>query len=286
MVRPQKRFGQHWLQSRRVLGKILQAANLTLRDHILEIGPGTGVLTRPLLDQAGQVTSVEVDREAQEALATTLTHPNWNLILADFLKLDLAGLPDPKPNKVVANIPYNITGPILIKLLGTISQPQALPFECFVLLIQAEVASRILASPADKAYGALSLRVQYLAKPEKICHVPPTAFFPPPKVDSTVIRLTPQAPPLPCDCPPLLDKLIQLGFATRRKMLINTLKDWVDREVLLNAFQDLNIPAQTRAENLDLKTWIRLSNWLDQAGLESVSSDWLLLLGQGQFNRK
>lgn len=268
MVRPQKRFGQHWLQSPKILAKILQASELTPADHVLEIGPGTGVLTRPLLDQAGQVTSVEVDREAHQALIAKLTHPNWQLILADFLKLDLSTLPDPKPNKVVANIPYNITGPILIKLLGTISQPQAPPFERCVLLIQAEVAERILAVPGSKIYGALSLRVQYLAKVEKICQVPPTAFHPRPKVDSAVIRLLPQAPPIPCDQPQLLDQLIQLGFATRRKMLLTNLRGQIERDHLLNIFDDLKISPQARAENLDLITWIQLSNRLAAWGLD------------------
>ncbi len=275
MVRPQKRFGQHWLRSPAVLAKILQASDLTPQDHVLEIGPGTGVLTRPLLDQAGQVTSVEVDREAHQALVAKLTHPNWNLILADFLKLDLGELPDPKPNKVVANIPYNITGPILIKLLGTISQPQALPFESLVLLIQAEVAERILATPGNKIYGALSLRVQYLAKVEKICQVPPSAFHPRPKVDSTVIRLTPQAPPISCDQPQFLDQLIQLGFATRRKMLLTNLRGLGERESLRSVFTELGINPKARAENLDLITWIQLNNrlaawgWWDQS-IQSV----------------
>ncbi len=262
MVRPQKRFGQHWLRSSSVLAKILQASDLTPEDHVLEIGPGTGMLTRPLLDQAGHVTSVEVEREAYQALTSKLTHPNWNLILADFLQLDLGELPDPKPNKVVANIPYNITGPILIKLLGTISQPQTPPFARLVLLLQAEVAERILATPGSKIYGALSLRVQYLAKVEKICHVPPSAFYPPPKVDSTVIRLTPRPPPIPCENPQLLDQLIQLGFATRRKMLLTNLRGRLGRDSLLAIFDNLQIAPQARAETLGLNTWIHLSNRL------------------------
>ncbi|MEO1005505.1 MAG: 16S rRNA (adenine(1518)-N(6)/adenine(1519)-N(6))-dimethyltransferase RsmA, partial [Cyanobacteria bacterium J06638_38] len=165
--RPRKQFGQHWLRDETILEQIILAAELTNSDRVLEIGPGTGNLTTRLLSEAAALVSVEIDRD----LCKKLVHKygkrdNFLLAQDDFLKLDLSSLLQnfPKfnyPNKVVANIPYNITGPIIEKLLGKIANPAPQNYESIVLLVQKEVGERLVAIPGSKAYGALSIRVQY-----------------------------------------------------------------------------------------------------------------------------
>jgi len=283
MAAPRKQFGQHWLRSEKALNRIVSAAELVgdglrpVEDHraaspsencVLEIGPGTGNLTRLLLSAAQSVVAVEIDRD----LCTLLTQKfgrvnNFLLLQGDFLNLDLrttlASFPTfQKPNKVVANIPYNITGPILEKLLGTIAQPATEPYELIVLLVQKELADRLCAQPGSKAYGALSVRIQYLAACEWICNVPAKAFYPPPKVDSAVVRLRPHCLDQPATDPRQLDTLVKLGFATRRKMLRNNLKSYLDRDHLTHFLEQLEIDPQVRAEDLSVGQWVALSNLL------------------------
>ena len=199
MPTPRKQFAQHWLRSEKALASIIGAAELKPSDRVLEIGPGTGILTRPLLTAAETVVSVEIDRDLCRILAQKLgATKNFLLLQGDFLTLDLESVLQPlptfqTPNKVVANIPYNITGPILEKLLGTIAEPVAKPWDSIVLLVQKEVALRLCARPDSRNFGALSVRVQYLAGCEFICDVPAKAFQPPPKVDSAVVRLRPRS---------------------------------------------------------------------------------------------
>jgi 16S rRNA (adenine1518-N6/adenine1519-N6)-dimethyltransferase len=275
MPRPRKQFAQHWLRSDAALAKILGAAELQSTDRILEIGPGTGILTRRLLPVAQAVVAVEIDRDLCLALRKQFeSKKNFLLLGGDFLTLDLdtslANFPDfQHSNKVVANIPYNITGPILEKLLGTIAKPNPNPFEAIVLLVQKEVAERLCAQPGKKAFGALSVRVQYLAEAQWICLVPAKAFQPPPKVDSAVIKLIPRAiDPLAQD-PPTLDKLVKLGFATRRKMLRNNLQSVVERDRLSQVLENLNLNPQVRAEDLSVADWVALSNRLESEGVGS-----------------
>jgi 16S rRNA (adenine1518-N6/adenine1519-N6)-dimethyltransferase len=248
VIRTRKQFAQHWLKSEKALDRIVQAAEIQQSDRILEIGPGTGVLTRRLLPLA---SSVE----------------NFLLLQGDFLNLDLATLLAPlpnfqKPNKVVANIPYNITGPILEKLLGTIAEPNPEPYESIVLLVQKEVADRLYAKPESKAFGALSVRVQYLAACEQICIVPAGAFQPPPKVDSAVVRLRPRTLSTVANNPKQLEALVKIGFSAKRKMLRNNLKAIVDSDRLNHLLQELNINPQARAEDLSVTQWVNLSNGL------------------------
>ena len=267
-IRPRKQFGQHWLRSDRALQRILAAADLSVEDTVLEIGPGRGVLTRSLLDRVKSLLAIEIDRDLYSFLQSEFSGKNnLRLVQGDFLGLELekllteeAGIP---PNKVVANIPYNITGPILEKLLGTIAQPNPKPFELIVLLVQKEVADRLAAQPNSSAYGGLSVRVQYLAQCELICTVPAGAFYPPPKVDSAVIRLRPYHPPTGATHPAFLDQLVRMGFATRRKMLRNNLKSVVERDRLSELLQQLDLNPQARAEDLSLSQWINLSNLLE-----------------------
>ncbi len=246
--------------------EIVAAAELTKTDNILEIGPGTGILTRRVLPAVNSLIAVEIDRDLCQKLAKNLgAASNFLLLEADILNIDLAEILKSQtkfnyPNKVVANIPYNITGLILEKLLGSISQPISRKYDSIVLLIQKEVGDRIIASPSTKAYGALSVRMQYLARCELICHVPAQAFYPPPKVASTVVRLSPHNLPNPAKNPHQLETLIKLGFANRRKMLRNNWKSIIEPDNFNSLLEKLDIDPQSRAENLSLENWIDLSN--------------------------
>ncbi len=263
-IRPRKRFGQHWLKSEVILDRIVSAAYIKPEDRILEIGPGTGILTRRLLEVSEGVTAVEIDRDLCEKLARSLgKKPNFLLLQGDFLSLDvdkyLENFPRFRPlNKVVANIPYNITSPILEKLLGSIVHPVQGAYDSIVLLIQKEVAERLMAVPSTKAYGAMSIRMQYLASVDWICDVPSRAFSPPPEVDSAVVRLKPRPYPQPVANPKKLHTLIELGFASRRKMLRNNLKSQIEPEKLSQILEQLNINTLSRAEDLSLPQWIEL----------------------------
>jgi 16S rRNA (adenine1518-N6/adenine1519-N6)-dimethyltransferase len=269
---PRKKFAQHWLRSEKALSSIVNAAELSNTDRVLEIGPGTGVLTRQLLPLAQSVVAVEIDWDLCERLAKKLGKiENFLLIQGDFLVTDLDTLLEPfsafqKPNKVVANIPYNITGPIVEKLLGTIAAPNPQPFDAIVLLVQKEVALRLCSKPGSTHFGALSVRVQYLTACEFICDVPAKAFQPPPKVDSAVIRLRPRPVITPAHSPRHLETIVKAGFASKRKMLRNNLKSLVDGDRLTHLLEQLNVNPQVRAEDLSVEQWIALSNDLQESG--------------------
>lgn len=274
---PRKQFGQHWLQSEKALSRIVEAAELTRGDisgegvsgdRVLEIGPGKGVLTQQLLLRAQTVVAVEIDRDLCQLLVRKWGQSeNFLLLQGDFLELNLNELLVPfpvfqQPNKVVANIPYYITGPILEKLMGTIAQPTKSPLDLIVLLVQKEVAERLCAKPGSRSYGAMSARVQYLATCEFICDVPAKAFYPPPKVDSAVVRLRPRMFQPTASDPQHLERLVAMGFATKRKMLRNNLKSVIERDQLTELLEKLNINPQARAEDLGVAEWVALSNLL------------------------
>jgi 16S rRNA (adenine1518-N6/adenine1519-N6)-dimethyltransferase len=269
---PRKQFGQHWLRSDTVLRRIVQAAELQKSDRLLEIGPGTGILTRQLLPQVASLVAVEVDRDLCKSLVRTFqTAENFLLLQGDILTLDLSAhltnFPQwQDPNKVVANIPYYITGPILERLLGTIAHPNPQPFDSLVLLVQKEVGDRLCAKPGSRTFGALSVRVQYLATCEQICPVPAKAFQPPPKVDSAVIRIQPRAIECPAEDPQHLETLVKLGFSAKRKMLKNNLKSVLEGDRLSAILQDLKINPQARAEDLGVTEWVALSDRILQQG--------------------
>lgn len=265
---PRKRFGQHWLRDPQVLHRIVAAAHLQPEDRVLEIGPGRGVLTQALVEQAAAVVAVELDRDLCQSLVQRFgQHQNFVLLQGDILRLDLAQQLRDFPQfqnltKVVANIPYNITGPILELLLGQLSQPQIPRWQEIVLLVQREVADRVCADPGGKAFNALSVRCQYLADCEIICAVPPQAFKPPPKVESAVLRLVPRPYPNPPQNPHYLETLLKVGFGAKRKMLRNNLKAVIDRDRLDAVFESLNLDPTARAEALGLPQWIALSDAL------------------------
>ncbi len=285
MPTPRKQFAQHWLRSEKALSRIVQAAQLvkgdgaTRGDRVLEIGPGLGVLTRQLLPLADTVTAVEIDRDLCALLSKKLgSTENFLLLQGNFLEIDLATLLQSfpnfqNPNKVVANIPYNITGPILEKLLGTISQPHLKPFDSIVLLVQKEVALRLCANPGSRTFGALSVRVQYLASCEFICDVPAKAFQPPPKVDSAVIRLVPRPVAIPATDPAWLETLIKVGFGSKRKMLRNNLQALCDRDTLTHLLEQLHIDPQVRAEDLGVDQWVALSHQIPRPQLTAPAAE-------------
>lgn len=281
-TRPRKRFGQHWLESKTALNQMLDAANLESSDRILEIGPGKGILTEKLLSQAEKVVSVEIDRDLCTYLQKHFQgHPRFHLLEADFLKTPFASeraLPILQDiNKVVANIPYNITGPILDKLLGTVDRPLPHPLSAIVLLLQREVAERICAEPGSKVFGAMSVRSQYLAHCEVLHDVPATAFKPPPKVESAIIRLSPRPYPISASNPKWMGTLVRQGFSTRRKMLRNNLAAIVDKETILPALASIDASSTARAEEISVEQWIKLSEILNpksqKESTETVSSE-------------
>jgi 16S rRNA (adenine1518-N6/adenine1519-N6)-dimethyltransferase len=277
MPQPRKRFAQHWLNSDKALNQIINAAALCEQDRVLEIGPGTGILTRRLLPAVQSVVSIEIDRDlCRELVKKFAKIDNFLLLQGDILSLDLAQQlaqwpAFQNPNKVVANIPYNITGPILEKLLGTIRNPALHPFDLIVLLVQKEVADRVVAKAGSKTFGALSVRVQYLADCDLISVVPAKAFHPPPKVDSAVLRLCPRPPSAPADDPAYLDKLVKLGFANKRKMLRNNLKVLIEPVELTQILEQLSLDPQVRAEDLSVADWVALSNHLS-AGVRQAAT--------------
>lgn len=269
MPRPRKQLGQHWLRSEKALRRIVDAAQLQPSDRLLEIGPGMGVLTQRLYPSVESLVAVELDSALYQSLQQKFKScPNILLLEGDILSIDLPQALADYPqwqslNKVVANIPYYITGPILQKLLGTIAEPTTPPFEQIVLLIQKEVAERLCARPGSKIFGALSVRSQYLAKCEFIATVPAKAFYPAPKVDSAIVRLTPRLFSPPASHPKQFEQLVKLGFGAKRKMLRNNLKSVVDSDRLTVLLESLQIDPQARAESLSIEQWVALSNALD-----------------------
>ncbi|MEO0457253.1 MAG: 16S rRNA (adenine(1518)-N(6)/adenine(1519)-N(6))-dimethyltransferase RsmA [Cyanobacteria bacterium P01_A01_bin.114] len=281
MGRPRKRFGQHWLRDQKILQKIVEAATIEKCDRVLEIGPGQGILTKSLVSLSDTVIAVEIDRDLCRTLNIQFEKDaRFHLIQGDILDLDLDNLlsnqpdvhpPDIQhpniqhpniqhPNKVVANIPYYITGPLLEKLLGRIRQPNPRPFDSIVLLLQKEVADRLYAPPGTKTFGALSVRVQYLADCELICPVPAKSFKPPPKVESAVVRLRPRPFPMQAQNPKLLEQLVKVGFSQKRKMLRNNLKGLINRDQITDHLEAMALNPQARAEDLSVPSWVTLSN--------------------------
>ena len=278
--RARKRFGQHWLRDDGVLNRIVTAAEIVEGDRILEIGPGQGVLTQRLLNSVANVLAIEIDRDLclqlSEQFIAYMASGQFRLIESDFLKLNfeqaLIDFEQPRPNKVVANIPYYITAPILEKLLGTLRNPNPQPFDNIVLLVQKEISDRLCAEPGTKANGALTIRAQYLADCTEICPVPPSAFKPPPKVDSAVIRIRPRPFPTPAKDPVRLGQLVKLGFSQKRKMLRNNLQSIVERDTLSAILDDLSINPQIRAEGLGVAQWVALSDAVDEK-IGSIASN-------------
>ncbi len=268
--RARKRFGQHWLRDPVVLERIVAAAALQAGDHVLEVGPGRGALTERLLaTPVASLLAVELDRDLVSGLRQRFGGDGrFTLIEADVLSLTLP-LPDrPVPNKVVANIPYNITGPLLEVLVGRPGRPAPCRFERLVLLVQQEVGQRLRALPGSSAYSALSVRMQLLACCSGVCTVPPGSFSPPPRVTSEVVVLDPLPPDrlLPVTLALAVDGLLSRCFASRRKMLRNSLGGLMPPEGLQVLAEQAGIDLSQRPQDLPPDRWIALARGLGEAG--------------------
>lgn len=261
----QKKFGQNFLIDEHVLDKIIRAAEITKDDYVLEIGPGIGTMTQYLACAAREVTAVEIDRALIPILEDTLKeYDNVSIINEDILKVDIAALAKEKnggrPIKVVANLPYYITTPIIMGLFES-----HVPLESITVMVQKEVADRMQVGPGTKDYGALSLAVQYYAEPYIVANVPPNCFMPRPAVGSAVIRLTRhQKPPVEVMDEKLMFRLIRASFNQRRKTLANGLNNSgelnLSKEVITAAIEKLGKGSSVRGEALDLEEFARLTN--------------------------
>lgn len=261
----QKKFGQNFLIDTHVLDKIIAAADITKEDFVLEIGPGIGTMTQYLCEYAREVAAVEIDRNLIPILEDTLSgYDNVEVINEDILKVDIAKLAaeknDAKPIKVVANLPYYITTPIIMGLFES-----HVPIDSITVMVQKEVAERMQSEPQTKEYGALSLAVQYYAEPEIVANVPPNCFMPRPKVGSAVIRLRRhEKPPVEIEDEKLMFRIIRASFNQRRKTLVNGLNNAPDiplsKEQIQECILDLGLPETIRGEALSLEQFAQLSN--------------------------
>ena len=263
----QKKFGQNFLIDTHVLDKIIASAEITKDDMVLEIGPGIGTMTQYLACAAGKVVAVEIDKTLIPILEDTLSeYDNVQIINQDVLKVNLAKLAEEenggKPIKVVANLPYYITTPIIMGLFEN-----HVPLKSITVMVQKEVADRMQVGPGTKDYGALSIAVQYYAKPYIVANVPPNCFMPRPKVGSAVIRLERyEEPPVQVTDEKLMFRIIRASFNQRRKTLVNGLKNSPEiqfsKEEIEAAIETLGKGASVRGEALTLEEFARLSNIL------------------------
>ncbi len=263
----QKKYGQNFLVEPGLLQSIVDAAGITETDAVLEIGPGIGTLTQYLAERAGAVIAVEIDKALIPILGDTLSaYPNVTAINEDILKVDIVRLAEEynggKPFKVVANLPYYITTPIIMKLFESHA-----PLDSITVMVQTEVAERMRTGPGSKDYGALSLAVQYYSKPKIVTHVPPSCFIPRPKVGSTVISLLRyEQPPVRTADEGFLFALIRASFNMRRKTLVNGLSGAADlhvtKEEAAAALEKMGLPANVRGETLTLEQFAQLGTLL------------------------
>ena len=261
----QKKFGQNFLIDTHVLDKIIRAANITKDDMIIEIGPGIGTMTQYLANAAGKVIAVEIDKNLIPILEETLgEYDNVRVINEDVLKVDLKKLADEenggKPVKVVANLPYYITTPIIMGLFEN-----KVPIDSITVMVQKEVADRMQTGPGSKDYGALSLAVQYYADPYIVANVPPNCFMPRPNVGSAVIRLTRhEKPPVEVKDEQLMFEIIRASFNQRRKTLANGLNNSdklkFSKEKITEVIEKLGKGASVRGEALTLEEFAKLTN--------------------------
>lgn len=265
----QKKFGQNFLIDDHVITKIINAAEITKDDLVLEIGPGIGTMTQYLAESARKVIAVEIDKNLIPILGETLAeYDNVTVINEDILKLDINRLVAEenagKPIKVVANLPYYITTPIIMGLFES-----HVPLQSITVMVQKEVADRMQVGPGSKDYGALSLAVQYYAKPYIAANVPPNCFIPRPGVGSAVIRLTRyEEPPVTVKDESLMFKLIRASFNQRRKTLQNGLNNSPEisfsKEEITKAIESLGVSPSVRGEALSLEQFAQLANYFVQ----------------------
>ncbi|MDD6010164.1 MAG: 16S rRNA (adenine(1518)-N(6)/adenine(1519)-N(6))-dimethyltransferase RsmA [Lachnospiraceae bacterium] len=264
----QKRFGQNFLIDTHILEKIVDEAGIDEDDCVLEIGPGIGTMTQYLCERAGRVIAVEIDKALIPILNDTLSsYNNVTIINEDILKVDITKLCNEynngRPIKVVANLPYYITTPIIMGLFES-----GCPLESITIMVQKEVADRMKCGPGSKDYGALSLAVQFYSSPEIVAYVSPESFIPKPGVGSAVIRLTRyEKPPVEVDDEKYMFALIRAAFNMRRKTMVNSLMSGnlgLTKEEILEAIKNLGLSATVRGEALTLEEFAALSNILSK----------------------
>lgn len=265
-----KKYGQNFLIDTRVLDKIIRAADISKEDYVLEIGPGIGTLTQYLAEAAKHVIAVEIDDKLIPILQDTLSaYNNVTILHQDILKVDLNQLVqqqcEGRPLKVVANLPYYITTPIIMGLFEN-----HVPIQSITVMVQKEVADRMQTGPGNKDYGALSLAIQYYAEPYIVANVPPNCFMPRPNVGSAVIRLTlHENPPVKVLDEKLMFDCIRASFNQRRKTLINGLNNSSDihisKKLIVEAVENLQKGASIRGEALTLEEFAKLSNYITES---------------------
>ena len=257
-IKMSKKLGQNFLIKRGIVDEIVHAAELTPGEPVLEVGPGIGTLTQGLAQSGADVTAIELDRRLLEVLDTTLaSYDNVRIVHGDVLKLDVPTIMNHKPFKVVANLPYYITTPIIMSLLES-----KLPIERLVVMVQKEVALRMVAKPGTKDYGALSVAVQYYTEPDIVLDVPPKSFLPAPAVTSSVIRcVLRDKPPVDVIDEKLFFRVVKAGFAQRRKTFANTMKTTgLSKDRIEELLEKANIDGQRRGETFTLQEFADVAN--------------------------
>ena len=257
-IKMSKKLGQNFLIKRGIVDEIVKAADLQEGEPVLEIGPGIGTLTQGLAQSGANVTAIELDTRLLEVLDTTLAqYSNVTIVHGDVLKLDVPSIMNHEPFKVVANLPYYITTPIIMSLLES-----RLPIERLVVMVQKEVALRMVAKPGTKDYGALSVAVQYYTKPDIVLDVPPKSFLPAPAVTSSVIRcVLRDEPPVDVVDEKLFFRVVKAGFAQRRKTFANTMKTTgLSKDRIEELLAKANIDGQRRGETFTLQEFADVAN--------------------------
>ncbi len=257
-IKMSKKLGQNFLIKRGIVDEIVKAADLQEGEPVLEIGPGIGTLTQGLAQSGANVTAIELDTRLLEVLDTTLAqYSNVTIVHGDVLKLDVPSIMNHKPFKVVANLPYYITTPIIMSLLES-----RLPIERLVVMVQKEVALRMVAKPGTKDYGALSVAVQYYTKSDIVLDVPPKSFLPAPAVTSSVIRcVLRDKPPVDVVDEKLFFRVVKAGFAQRRKTFANTMKTTgLSKDRIEELLAKANIDGQRRGETFTLQEFANVAN--------------------------
>ena len=257
-IKMSKKLGQNFLIKRGIVDEIVKAADLHDGESVLEIGPGIGTLTQGLAQSGANVTAIELDTRLLEVLDTTLAqYGNVKIVHGDVLKLDVLSIMNHEPFKVVANLPYYITTPIIMSLLES-----QLPIERLVVMVQKEVALRMVAKPGTKDYGALSVAVQYYTKPDIVLDVPPKSFLPAPAVTSSVIRcVLRDKPPVDVIDERLFFRVVKAGFAQRRKTFANTMKTTgLSKDRIEELLAKANIDGQRRGETFTLQEFADVAN--------------------------
>lgn len=253
--RARKRFGQNFLHDQGIIDRIVRAVDPDKNDYLIEIGPGRGALTDQLIDLCGHLDVIEIDRDLAAALEKRYgERENFTLHVADVLKFDFTSLPQPGGYRVIGNLPYNISTPLLFHLFANRSL-----FRDMVFMLQKEVVDRMTAEPGNKNYGRLGIMTRYYCNTKKYFNVPSSAFTPQPKVESAIVGLKPWInPPWPADDPEVLETVVRTAFSQRRKTLQNSLKNLLEGNLL----ESLAIDGTRRPETLTLEEYVTISNAL------------------------